>query len=96
MIQEDRSDEFKELLELTRENNRILRSMHRRMLWSQVFTIVYWCAILGVMTWSYYLVAPYMSQYWDMFQQLSTQMTALESSGIALPTDLKQLLEKVQ
>ncbi len=92
----ERTDEFKELLELTRENNRILRSMHRRMLWSQVFTVVYWCAILGVMTWSYYFIAPYMEQYWGLFQQFSTQMTQLESSSLGLPSDLRQILEKVQ
>ena len=35
-------DKIDEILDLTRENNRILRTMHRRMLWSQIFTFIYW------------------------------------------------------
>ena len=89
-------DKLDEILELTKENNRMLRSMHRRMLWSQIFTFIYWAIILGVMGWSYYLLQPYMMKYWDMFQQLSGQLTGLQSGGIMLPSDIQGLLEKVR
>jgi len=90
------ADKISELLELTKENNRILRSMHRRMLWSQILTYFYWLIILGVAGWSYYIVQPYMGKYWSMFQALSAQISGLESGSMSLPGELGGLLEKLK
>ena len=96
MAEQSDYDKLGEMLELTRENNRILRSMHRRMLWSQVFTFLYWCIILGVMGWSYYFLEPYLFKYWNMFQQLSTQLSGMQSGTMSFPADISTLLEKVR
>ena len=80
-----------EILELTRENNRILRSMHRRMMWSQVFTFVYWLLILGVMGWSYYFLQPYLTKYLTTYQHIMQTLGSLEGGG-----EIGTLLEKVR
>lgn len=85
-----------ELLELTRENNRMLHSMYRRMFWSQVFTYIYWLLILGVMGWSYYYLQPYISQYWELFQNINNQLSKLENGGISFPAEIRSILEKIR
>ena len=90
------TDKLGEILELTKENNRILRSMHRRMLWSQIFTFIYWCVILGITGWSYYLLQPYVGKYWVMFQTLSAQLSGLDGGAMSLSADFGNLLEKMK
>jgi len=92
---ESESDTLSELLELTKENNRILRKMHRNMLWSQVFTYVYWLLILGVMGWSYYLVQPYLVTYLEAYQKLVNTISAVDAGNTSLP-NLQGLLEKIK
>ena len=89
-------EKIDELLKLTRENNSMLTSMRRRMLWSQFFTYIYWLVIIGAMGWSYYFLQPYLEKYWEVYQRMSTQLAGIESGGISLPADLKGLLEKVR
>lgn len=92
MTEQSDYDKMTELLDLTRENNRILRSMHRRMLWSQIFTFLYWMVILGVMGWSYYYLQPYLDKYWGAYQQMTKTLSNFENSS----NSLQGLLEKVK
>lgn len=96
MPNESEHDKLNTLLELTKENNRILRSMHRRMLWSQIFTIIYWLVILGVMGWSYYYLQPYFEKYLSTYQSIMKTLDNVQSQGSTLPTDFKGILEKVR
>lgn len=89
-------DKLDELLDLAKENNRMLRGMHRRMIWGQVFTFIYWLAILGVLGWSYYYFQPYIEQYIDVYQSLMSALSGMEEAGKNLPTDVAQFLEKVR
>lgn len=96
MSEELGHDKLDQLLELTKENNRILRSMHRRMLWSQVFSYIYWLIILGSIGWSYYFLQPYISQYLDAYKTIMQSLNTAEAQSRSFPTDLQGLLEKVQ
>jgi len=53
-------DPNQELLELTRENNKILKSMRRHQRWASVIHALYWLAIIGLSFGSYYLIQPYL------------------------------------
>ena len=74
-----------ELLSLTRENNRILRKMHRGMIWGQVVTFIYWLIVLGVMGWSYYYFQPYFAKYISSYQKAVKTLDSIqkESSGVS-------------
>ncbi len=84
-------DKLDELLDLTRENNKILRAMHRRFVWGQVFTVIYWMIILGVAGWAYYYFQPYIEQYIDTYKSVISMVQGLEEKGKALPS-LQNLL----
>ena len=96
MTEDSRIDKFDELLDLTRENNRILRGMRRQMIWSQVFTYIYWLFILGAMGWSYYYFQPYLQKYWDAYQKITKTLNGMEQGGTSIPSDIKGLLDKVR
>lgn len=89
-------DKIDEILDLARENNRILRSMHRRMFWSQIFTYLYWLVILGVAGWSYYLLQPYMNKYIHSYEVIMKSLDSIDQNGKALPANLQGILDKVK
>lgn len=89
-------DKLEELLDLTRENNRILRSMHRRMIWSQVLSMIYWLIIVGAVGWSYYYFQPYFEKYLSTYQSIMKTLDSVQAQGAALPSDFKGILEKVR
>lgn len=89
-------DKLDELLDLTRENNKILRKMRRGMVWSQIFTFLYWLVILGVAGASYYYMKPYVEKYWGVYQSTMTTLEEIKETGGSLSTDIKGALEKVQ
>ena len=61
-------EKIDELLELERDNNRILRKMRRGMAWGQFFTFLYWLVILGGVGASYFYLEPYVTKYWNVYQ----------------------------
>lgn len=92
----DEYDKLSELLKLTKENNKILRSMHRRMLWSQIFTFIYWLAILGVVGWSYYFIQPHLVQYLETYQNVINAFSSVDSGSNSSLPNFQGLLEKVR
>ena len=50
---------LKKTLELSQENNKMLHSMKRQMLFGRVFRIIYWVIILGAAVGLYYYLIPY-------------------------------------
>jgi hypothetical protein len=93
---ENEFDRMNELLELTRENNRILRSMHRKQVLGQIATFLYWLVILGVAGWSYYYFKPYMEQYMDMYQNITKSLQSVGDVGSKLPSDIDSLLNNLK
>jgi len=90
-------DKLDELLELTRENNKVLRRMNRKMIWGQVFTVLYWLVILGVVGWSYYYFQPYLEEYIGVYKKLMQLVSGgSETVGNLIPADMKGVLETVQ
>ena len=94
--EETTHDKLDEVLELVRENNRILRKMHRSMMWSQIFTYIYWLIILGVAGWSYYHFQPYITKYVSTYQSIMEKISSLDQQTKAFPSDIQGILDKVK
>ena len=58
---------LKKALELSQENNKILHSMKRQMLWGRIFRIVYWVVIIGAAIGIYYYIDPYINSAIDAY-----------------------------
>ena len=61
-------EKIDELLELERDNNRILRKMRRGMAWGQFFTFLYWLLILGGVGAAYFYLEPPGTKYSNVYQ----------------------------
>ena len=85
------SQKLDELLELTRENNKILRSMRRTQRWSSFFTYVYWLVILGSIFGVYYYFQPTIQKYVKTLQTSAGILQQLENAVGSVPTDVQVL-----
>ena len=51
---------LEEVVELSRENNKMLKKMHRSMRVSKIFRVIYWIIIIGSMLGLYYYLQPFL------------------------------------
>lgn len=83
------SQKVDELLELTRENNQILRAMRRTQRWSSFFTFIYWMIILGSVFGVYYYFQPTIKKYVRTMQTSINILEKFEGQAGAIPMDLQ-------
>ncbi len=89
---------LKRILELTEENNRMLRSARRAAWWSGFFKVIWWVVILGLpFALYYYYLQPYMNELLGTYQNVKgaadkVQGVALDVSK--LPQELRDFLSK--
>jgi len=74
-----------EILELCRENNKILRGMRRSQRLSSIFSLFYWLFIVGSMIAGYYFIQPLIEPLMNTYQQA---MSGISDLGTNL-NDLK-------
>lgn len=69
MDQEDR-DLMEEVLELSRENNKILHKLHRAAIIGRIGKIIYWVVIIGSMFGVYYFFQPLVENLMDTYNSV--------------------------
>lgn len=63
--------QLNELLDLTRENNKILKGMRSSNRWGSFFKFIYYGLIMGLMVSSYYFIQPMIEPLLKTFQGLT-------------------------
>lgn len=58
-MQPDEKEMLKKTLELAQENNKMLHSINRSMMWGRIARYVYWIFIIGAAVGLYYYIEPY-------------------------------------
>ena len=51
-----------EVLELSKENNQMLRVMRRNQRWMVFFRVFYWIVLIGIALGAFYFLQPYVAQ----------------------------------
>ncbi|MBI3633681.1 MAG: hypothetical protein HY226_05320 [Candidatus Vogelbacteria bacterium] len=95
------NEESSELLELVRENNKILRSMRRSARIGSFMRYVYWILIIGSAASAYYYLQPYINQLLNVYNELNSTVKNVNSkvnslpnvSNLKLPADVIQKLD---
>lgn len=80
-----------EILELSRENNKFLRSMRRSQRWSSFFTFLYWFIILGSIFGIYYYFQPTIQRYVQAMQTSAEILQKFEGAAGGVPSDVNAL-----
>ncbi len=57
-------------LELEQDNNRMLRSMRRSMIWGRVMNILYWLIIIGISVGAFYFIQPYFDKIMNLYNSI--------------------------
>ena len=83
------SRKLDELLELTQENNKILRSMRRSQRWSSILTFLYWTVILGSILGIYYYFQPTIQKYTKTLQTSVGIIQNFEKAAGSIPTSIQ-------
>ncbi|MEK7569252.1 MAG: hypothetical protein AAB497_04050 [Patescibacteria group bacterium] len=78
-----------ELLEITKENNKILHGMRRTQRFSSFFTLVYWAVILGSIFGTYYYFQPTIQKYVKTIQTSMGIIQSFEKAAGSIPTDMQ-------
>lgn len=77
------SEEERELLkrsvELSEENNEILRAMRRAMRIGRIVKGVYWVLILGTAIGAFYFIQPYIDQFGQMYGDAKSSIDSFSS-----------------
>ncbi len=85
------SRKLDELLEITRENNKILSGMRRAQRFSSFFTFAYWAVILGSVLGVYYYFQPTIQKYMKTFQTSVSIIQNFEKTVGSIPTNVQSV-----
>lgn len=73
------SPEEKELLELARENNKMLKKIRRHMTMGTVFRFIYWAIIVGTAIGIFYFLQPYLEGVIKTYTDLTGSVDRVNS-----------------
>ena len=74
-----------ELTKLVKENNRMLKKLHRAQMWSSVMRAVYWVLILGITVGAYYYLQPIVNDLLNTLQSILGTVGKVQNVGNQLP-----------
>ncbi len=67
-------DMLKRALELSEQNNEMLRGMRRSMRIGMIFKVVYWLIVIGLAVGAYYFIQPFFDQVIDSYYEIQTSL----------------------
>jgi hypothetical protein len=78
----DQEDKIKlaRALELSEENNNILKKMLRNMRWGRLFRVLYWGVIIAVSVGAVYYVQPYVDQMQTVYKNAKTTLDSVNKT----------------
>lgn len=85
------AQKMEELLLLTRENNKMLRSLRKAQRMTSLFSFIYWMFILGSIFGAYYYFQPTIQKYVKVMQTSVDTLQQLEGKAGAIPVDVQSL-----
>jgi len=85
---------MRENLELSQENNKLLKKMNRSIILGRLFTVIYWIVIIGTMLGAYYVLQPFIEGVLGAYQSLLSGAETVQNVGNSLP-DFGSLFDKL-
>jgi hypothetical protein len=63
-------EDIDKLIELTEENNRLLKTLITDLRWRQLYSLVKWIIIIGLTFGAYVYLQPYLDKTLEMYKQI--------------------------
>jgi hypothetical protein len=71
MLDQNEEDLLRRTYEIEKENNTMLKTLYRSMLWGRLFRFAYWVIIISAMLGAYYYVQPYIDPVLKAYNNVS-------------------------
>ena len=78
-------EDLEQLLDLCKENNKILRGIQRSARVGTFFRVVYWMLIIGSLVGSYYYIQPYIDQLLRIYNQVGATVNDIKGTTGKVP-----------
>jgi hypothetical protein len=75
----DDKQKLQRALELSEENNRLIKKLVRAMRWNRFIQVMYWVIIIAVSIGSLYIIQPYMDQLRSIYGSVGDATTKINS-----------------
>lgn len=72
-------------LQVSEENNELLRKLYRSQKWSQFMSVMYWVLIIGVTFGVYYYLQPYIETVLGTYTNLISGIDTINQKSQSLP-----------
>ncbi len=72
-------------LQISEENNELLKKLYRSQKWSQFMSIMYWVLIIGITFGTYYYLQPYIETLLGTYTDLMSGIDTINQKSQSLP-----------
>jgi len=79
----------KEIYDLVKENNHMLKGMRRANRFSSILRVIYWILIIAVSVIAYNFIQPYLNSALNAYQNLQGSINSVKSVVNKIPTSIK-------
>ncbi len=77
---EDMDKKIEEMLELSRENNKLLKKVRRVQKRAQLTRMIYWLFIIAITAGSYFYIQPYIEKTMALYNGTTSSITDLKNN----------------
>lgn len=77
---------LQETYRLSQENNKMLSTMHRAMMWGRVWRALYWVVIIGLTVGAFYFIEPYLQTLLDTYGALQSNAGDIQNLFDSIPS----------
>lgn len=81
-MNEEEKAQLREAIDLSKENNKILKGMQRSARIERFWHLLKWIVIIVITIWSYYFIQPFLEQFQAMYQSINDAKDAVGSVQI--------------
>ena len=87
---------IQEAVELSKENNKILKKMQRRASMEAFFKVVYWGVMIAAVVGAYYSILPYYDQLKTVYMQMQTNIETVKSGLDTVTNSVEKVTETIK
>ena len=90
----EEKDMLKKTLELSQDNNKILRGILVRSRWSMFFRLAYWGIVISLAFGAYFFAKPYFDVLMSSYKNIVADIDAVKSITTKIPSSFGGMLNK--
>ena len=83
-MNDDERKMLQEVLEISQENQKMVKRLYKSWWWGRIGSIVYWVVIIGFAFGAYYFIQPYFNVLTSVYGGLQQQVDTVQNAGSSI------------